>query len=104
MRVGTDLLIGDVFPLGAAVVQDGAPIEDRGWQAHLLVVGEPGDLIAHYQREGRAAGLTIEGGRFREAHFCGEDPVDGYACFAHGGSDEQDRALHLPFGCQRTRR
>ena len=98
-------LIGAVFPMGVAVVRDGEPLQDRGWQARLLVVGEPAAVIAHYQRQGRAAGLEIEGGDFPrrnawdagEANLCGKDPVEGYGCYAYGETTDESRVRRFTF-------
>jgi hypothetical protein len=88
-------LIGDVFPIGAGVPESiavGAGVDansqstlgTRGWRGYLLVHGDPGDVVRHFQREAAQGGLTLQpGSRGNSPAFCGFDSeTREYGCGA----------------------
>jgi hypothetical protein len=95
------VLLGDVFPVGIGVNQG----EADGWTAHLLVTGDPREVLRHYQQEATEAGLFLNPASFsvvpptgqRQRVFCGEDAVEGYTCgaFAFARSGTRTRSFRL---------
>jgi hypothetical protein len=76
------VLLGTVFPTGAAVSINGVPVEDRGWRASLLVTGDPVEVMRAYLAQAADAGL----GEFPDgAGSCKDDEKAYYRCEAWSG-------------------
>jgi hypothetical protein len=89
------VLIGDVFPVGVGRRVGNRSVEDRGWQAFLLVTGDPTQVLAHYQHEAKDAAMPLRAygsDTSTPAPMCKVEPVEGYVCRGAGYADEDDRA------------
>jgi hypothetical protein len=51
------VMLGPVMPTGVQTVFNGVPVPERGWQATLLVTGDPYDVLDHARREAARAGM-----------------------------------------------
>ncbi len=87
------VLAGGPLAFITALSDGGAPTPDGGWEAHLVVPGDPRAVLGDLRRQARAVGLDVRPAMDSAVEvpqsFCRRDGAV-YECFAAGGSEPFD--------------
>lgn len=91
------VLLGAPTPIGAAYSYKGTDVFDRGWDATMVVPGDPRTVVAALKAQPREAGFDLrpgdsyEGGASEVDGYC-RQADRGYVCAARGFRDTGDEA------------
>lgn len=83
------VLLGPSTPIGAEYSYNDVDIFDRGWDATMVVPGDPRDVVAVLKAQSEAAGFDLrpgddhQGGMGKVVSYCREADR-GYVCAARG--------------------
>lgn len=88
-------LVGTTFPNGVIYPSREAPYVDHGWNAVLLVEGDPRTVMAAYRRQAAAAGIAFVSRGNRSTMCELESETDLYTCEAFGSSLDRSRSMQI---------